>query len=154
MPLGSEAADHEIVNGSVTEAESAGLSGPGADGVASAGAIPMRSAKPQKISNAGSRALNATPPLGLTAVYASLHVGRNRDVSVQSERAGLRLVAAARARARPDDVAAVRRAKDDRRSCGERCRAAAADGDVDAGWVRGDAFAASAGRRDGQRCGL
>jgi hypothetical protein len=56
MPLGSEAADHEIVNGNVTEAESAGLSGRGADGVASAGAIPTTSAKPHRTSNAGSRA--------------------------------------------------------------------------------------------------
>src|SRR5829696_10024819 len=131
MPLGSEAADHEIVNGIVTEAESAGLRGPGADGVASAGPIPTRSAKPQRISNAGSRAFNATPPLGLTAAYASLHVGRNRDVCVQRERAGLRLVAAARARARPDDVALVRGAQRDRGSDGERCRAGSADGDVD-----------------------
>jgi hypothetical protein len=58
MPLGSEAADHEIVNGNVTEAESAGLSGPGAEGVASAGAIPRASARPQRTSNAGSRAFN------------------------------------------------------------------------------------------------
>jgi hypothetical protein len=59
MPLGSEAADHEIVNGNVTEAESPGLSGRGADGVASAGAIPRASAKRQRTSNGGSRAFNA-----------------------------------------------------------------------------------------------
>lgn len=66
MPLGSEAADHEIVNGNVTEAESAGLSGRGAVGAASAGAIPTTSAKPHKTSSAGSRAFNAAPPLQFT----------------------------------------------------------------------------------------
>src|SRR5919108_5726674 len=96
MPLGSEAADQEIVNGNVTEAESAGLSGRGVDGVASAGAIPTTSAKPQRASNAGSRAFNA-PLLSLAVVYASLHVGGDGGVAVECERAGLRLVAAARA---------------------------------------------------------
>src|SRR5919107_492109 len=142
MPLGSEAADHEIVNGNVTEAESDGLSGRGADGVASAGAIPATSAKPQRTSNTFSRAFTASPPPGPTAVYASLHVGRNRGVSAERECADLRLVAAARARAGPDDVAAVRGAERDRRSGGERCGSAAADGDVDAGRIRSDAFSA------------
>src|SRR5215216_6164246 len=128
MPLGSEAADHEIVNGSVTEAESAGLSGRGALGVASAGALPTKSARPQRTSNADSRAFNAPPPLGLTVVYVSLNVGRHRGVCAERERAALRLVTPARACARPDDVAAVRGAERDRRSCGERCRSAAADG--------------------------
>jgi len=59
MPLGSEFAYYEIVNVNVTEAESAGLSGRGADGAASAGAIPTTSAKPQRTSNAGSRPFNA-----------------------------------------------------------------------------------------------
>src|SRR5215208_4946915 len=127
MPLGSEAADHEIVNGSVTEAESAGLSGRGADGAASAGTIPTTSAKPQRPSNARSRAFTTLPPLG----HASLHVGGDRGVSVQRERAGLRLVAAARARARPDHVTVVRGAQRDRYADGERCRAGATHGDVD-----------------------
>src|SRR5829696_5886504 len=72
-------------------------------------------------------------------VTVSLHVGGDRGVRVQRERAGLRLVAAARACAGPDDVAAVRGAERDRRSCGERRRSAAADADVDTGRVRGDA---------------
>src|SRR5215203_1993450 len=80
MPLASEAADHEIVNGNVTEAESAGLSGRGADGMACAGAIPTTRAKPQRTTKAGRRAFNAAPPLGLTVVYASLDAGRNRGV--------------------------------------------------------------------------
>src|SRR5919106_3565866 len=66
MPLASEAVDHEIVNGNVTEAESAGLTGRGADGVASAGALPTTSAKPQRTSNAGSLAFDTPPPLALT----------------------------------------------------------------------------------------
>src|SRR5829696_4888604 len=148
MPLGSEAADHEIVNGSVTEAESAGLSGRGADGVASAGAIPMTSAKPQRISNAASRVFNATPPLELTAVYASLHVRGDGDVAVQRERAGLRLGAAARARARPDHVTVVRGAQRDRCADGERCRAGATHGDVDPGGSGRHALAAPAGCHD------
>src|SRR5829696_6849288 len=94
MPLGSETADHEIVNGSVTEAESAGPSGRGAVGAASAGALPTKSARPQRTSNAGSRAFNPAPPLGLTVVYVSLHVGRRRGVCAERERAGLRFAAA------------------------------------------------------------
>src|SRR5215218_10840838 len=118
MPLGSEAADHEIVNGNLTEAESAGLSGRGVDGVASAGAIPTTSAKPQRTSNKGSRTFKVPPPVG--AYRISLHVGRDGGVAVQCERAGLGLVPAARACAGPDDVAAVRGAERDRRSCRER----------------------------------
>src|SRR5215212_6219891 len=97
MPVASEAADHEIVNGNVTEAESAGPSGRGAVGAASAGAIPTTSANPQRTSNAGSRAFNTPPPLWLTMVYASLHVGRNRRVSTERERAGIQFAPAARA---------------------------------------------------------
>src|SRR5215203_2792496 len=119
MPLGSEAGDHEIVNGNVTEAESAGLSGRGAEGAASAGATPTRSAMAHRTSETDNRAFNALPPLGPTRVYASLHVGRDCGVSVQRERAGLRLVAAARASPGPDDVAAVRCAQRDRGSDGE-----------------------------------
>src|SRR5215211_1126190 len=66
MPLGSEAADHEIANGSVTEAESAGLSGRGAVGAASAGATPTTSVNPNRTSNARSRAFNAPLLVGLT----------------------------------------------------------------------------------------
>jgi hypothetical protein len=69
MPLGSEAADHEIVNGNLTEAESAGLRGRGAEGVANAGAIPTASAMPQRTSNAGSRAFSPLL-LSVSGVYA------------------------------------------------------------------------------------
>ena len=60
MPLGSEAVDHEIVNGNVTEAESAGPRGRGAVGAASAGATATTSVNPQRTSNPRSRAFN--PP--------------------------------------------------------------------------------------------
>src|SRR5215207_8061351 len=82
-------------------------------------------------------------------VTVSLNVGGDRGVRVQRERAGLRLVSAARACAGPDDVAAVRGAERDRRCDGERCGSGAADCDVDAGRVGGDALAAPAGRGDG-----
>jgi hypothetical protein len=59
MPLGSDAADHEIVNGSVTGAESAGPSGRGAVGAACAGAIATTSAKPQRTNSTGSRNFSA-----------------------------------------------------------------------------------------------
>jgi hypothetical protein len=78
----------------------------------------------------------------------SLHVGRDGCISARCECAGLRLVAATRARARPNDIALVRGAQRDRRSDGGRCRAAAADGHVDAGWARGDPLTASARGRD------
>src|ERR671937_32348 len=95
MPLGSEAADHEIVNGNETEAESAGLSGRGADGVASAGAIPTTSAKQQRTSNAGSRAFNVPPPLGPTAYDAEpvLPTATLIPVGVDVTRSPLRPVA-------------------------------------------------------------
>src|SRR5215217_1345646 len=76
MPLGSEAADHEIVNGSVTEAESAGLSGRGVLGVASAGAIPTTSTTPHRTSNADSRVFNAPPPLGRTGMTRTMSYTR------------------------------------------------------------------------------
>ena len=66
MPLGSEAADHEIVNGSVTDAESAGLSGRGAVGAATAGTTPPTSVNPHRTSNARSRVFNAPSSVGLT----------------------------------------------------------------------------------------
>src|ERR671919_1914526 len=146
MPLASEAADQEIVNGNVTEAESAGLSGRGADGAASAGAIPTTSANPERTSNAGSRALNARPPLrpersslaGRPA-ETSLHIGSDHGVRVEREGAGLRLVAAARACTRPDHVAIVGGAQRDRRSHGEWRGSAAADRHVDPCWSGGDA---------------
>src|SRR5215211_4927863 len=85
MPLGSEAADHEIVNGNVTEAESAGLSGRGVDGVASAGAIPTTSAKPQRTSNADSRAFKPPPPLGRTGMTRTM--SHTRAISERFARA-------------------------------------------------------------------
>src|SRR5215217_3421104 len=81
MPLGSEAADHEIVNGNVTEAESAGLSGRGAEGAASAGATPTRSPMAHRTSETGNRAVKALPvvapsaPLPRTTRFASRLTG-------------------------------------------------------------------------------